>query len=250
MCPMLEKNKIKWVRSLSLKKNRQALGLFVAEGRKTVADLLPAFDCKALFHLASYAGQKPARVSVEITEDELRKLSNLEAPQDVLAVFAMPEPQPYRLHEDVVLVLDGVQDAGNLGTILRAADWFGIGQVLCSKGTVDVYNPKVVQATMGALARVRVSYVEIGQLLQEARQQQLPVYVTDLKGKDLYSAELKTPSLLVFGNEGNGVSEAVKLAATDRLLLPNFPQGRPCSESLNVGVATALVCAELRRRQR
>ncbi|MBO4371049.1 MAG: RNA methyltransferase [Paludibacteraceae bacterium] len=247
---MIEKNKIKWLNRLAMKKYRQEYGVFVAEGAKTVEELLPAFRCQSLYYTAAYTGKLPAGVSVRVTDEELRKISNMEAPQGVLAVFEMAKETPLNLRSDITLVLDGVQDAGNLGTILRAADWFGFEQVICTKGTVDVYNPKVVQATMGALARVKVTYVETADLLAVVRKEQLPLYVTDLSGKDLYESVIKSPALMVFGNEGNGVSREMRDAATDRLLLPNYPVGRKCSESLNVGVATALVCAEIRRRQR
>ena len=233
-----------------MKKNRQTLGLFVAEGRKTIEDLLPAFECRALYHTAAYQGTKPRGVSQEITDDDLRRISNMETPHGVLAVFAIPDELPLDLRADMTLVLDGIQDAGNLGTILRAADWFGFEQVVCTKGTVDLYNPKVVQATMGAMARVRVHYLEAETLLDQAREARLPVYVTDLKGEDLYACQWETPALMVFGNEGNGVGGLLRQAATRRMLLPNFPAGRNCCESLNVGVAAALVCAEIRRRQR
>ena len=248
---MLSKNQRKFVRSLSLKKNRQAERLFTAEGAKTVMELLRAYRPRALFYAASYAGPRPEGVSVEVTDDELQSLSALECAHDVLAVFEMPDvPAVPSMDPDrLCIALDGLQDAGNLGTIIRLADWFGIERIVCSNATVDVYNPKVVQAAMGAMARVRVSYTDLPEWLASLPDS-CPVYVTDLKGGDIYETELLNRGVLVFGNEGKGVSDEVKRLATSRLLLPSYPAGRTTSESLNVAVAAAVVCAEFRRRAR
>ncbi len=244
----LSKAKIKWVQQLSQKKYRKAEGLFVAEGDKMVGDLLPAFSCRTLFCTDGYQGSRKAQQVIEVTYDELCKMSRLETPQHVLAVFEMPQYalQTAALSSQLVLALDGIQDAGNMGTIIRLADWFGIDTVLCSQNTVDVYNPKVVQATMGALARVQVHYVDLQATLAALS---MPIYVTDLLGDNLYQATLSSAGVIVMGNEGNGVSEAIKQMATQRLLIPNFPEGSLTSESLNVGIAAAVVCAEFRRRQ-
>ena len=244
----LSKAKIKWVQQLSLKKFRKQLGLFVAEGDKMVADMLPAFSCCALFYTDAYTGPIHGDEIIPVSYDELCKISNLETPQHVLAVFKVPVfDVPYdALPKQLVLALDGVQDAGNLGTIIRLADWFGIEHILCSHGTVDVYNPKVVQATMGALSRVRVHYADLPVVLDKLN---MPIYVTALDGNNLYDATLSDAGIIVMGNEGNGVSAQVQALATRKLLIPNFPVGRCTSESLNVGVATAVVCAEFRRRQ-
>ena len=244
----LSKAKIKWVQQLSLKKFRKQLGLFVAEGDKMVADMLPAFTCRALFYTDAYTGPLQADEKIEVLYDELCKISRLETPQHVLAVFEVPSFDiPYdALSSQLVLALDGVQDAGNLGTIIRLADWFGVEHILCSQGTVDVYNPKVVQATMGALSRVKVHYVDLPMVLEKLN---MPIYVTALDGNNLYDATLSDSGIIVMGNEGNGVSSQVQALATQKLLSPNFPVGRCTSESLNVGVATAVVCAEFRRRQ-
>lgn len=244
----LSKAKIKWVQQLSLKKFRKQLGLFVAEGDKMVADMLPAFTCQTLFYTDAYTGPLQADEKIEVSYDELCKISRLETPQHVLAVFELPivDLQYDALSSQLVLALDGVQDAGNLGTIIRLADWFGIEHILCSHGTVDAYNPKVVQATMGALSRVKVHYVDLPMVLEKLN---MPIYVTALDGNNLYDATLSDSGIIVMGNEGNGVSSQVQALATQRFLIPNFPVGRCTSESLNVGVATAVVCAEFRRRQ-
>lgn len=244
----LSKAKIKWVQQLSAKKFRKQLGLFVAEGDKMVSEMLSAFACKALFYTDAYVGPIQGYETLAVSYDELCKLSRLETPQHVLAVFELPQYtlQASHLKDQLIIALDGVQDAGNLGTIVRLADWFGIEHILCSHGTVDVYNPKVVQATMGALARVKVHYVD---LLEQLPALQMPIYVTALDGDNIYQTNLSENGVVVMGNEGNGVSDAVKALATHSLFIPNFPVGRSTSESLNVGVATAVVCAEFRRRQ-
>lgn len=244
----LSKAKIKWLQQLSMKKFRKQWGLFIAEGDKMVTEMLSAFACKALFYTEDYAGSIVGEEQFRVSHDELCKLSRLETPQHVLAVFEMPqwELPLIGLQDQLVLALDGIQDAGNLGTIVRLADWFGIEYILCSHGTVDVYNPKVVQATMGALARVKVLYVDLPAILRTFH---APVYVTALDGANLYQTSLSTSGVIVMGNEGNGVSDPIKALATHSLLIPNFPIGRSTSESLNVGVATAVVCAEFRRRQ-
>ena len=244
----LSKAKIKWVQQLSMKKFRKQWGLFVAEGDKMVADMIALFPCKALFYTPDYVGCVKGQETIEVSYDELCKISRLETPQHVLAVFEMPQfnLDIQQLTSQLVLALDGVQDAGNLGTIVRLADWFGIEHILCSNSTVDVYNPKVVQATMGALARVKVHYVDLPAMLQTLS---MPIYVTALDGDNVYQTNLSESGVIVMGNEGNGVSDAVKALATHSLLIPNFPIGRSTSESLNVGVATAVVCAEFRRRQ-
>lgn len=249
----LSKAKIKWVQQLAHKKFRKQYGLFVAEGDKMVSDLLLSMPCEALFYTQNYptmAADKvaSAQQSFLITDEELCKISRLETPQNVLGVFAIPAHTVSLedLKGNLVLALDGVQDAGNMGTIVRLADWFGITTILCSTTTVDVYNPKVVQATMGALARVHVHYVSLPDVLPQL---DMPLYVTALDGDNVYTAPLATQGVIVMGNEGNGVSEQVKNLATHSLLIPNYPIGRTTSESLNVGVATAIVCAEFRRRQ-
>jgi len=145
------------------------------------------------------------------------------------------------------LALDGIQDPGNLGTIIRIADWFGIPDIICSHDTVEVYNPKVVQATMGALSRVRVHSLDLSECMKQV--EELPVYGTFLDGVNIYKQPLTSYGLIVMGNEGNGITPAVEQYISQRLFIPNFPQGKPTSESLNVAVATAIVCGEFRRRE-
>jgi TrmH family RNA methyltransferase len=248
MAATLSKAKIKWVNQLSQKKYRKLEGLFVAEGDKMVQDMLDHFVCRTLFYTCEYTGKIVAKEACQVTYDELCRLSRLQTPQHVLAVFEMPATQLHveNLKSQLILALDGIQDAGNMGTIIRLADWFGISTIVCSPDTVDVYNPKVVQATMGALARVGVHYVDLVSFLPTL---QMPIYVTALDGNNIYTTSLTENGVIVMGNEGNGVSDAVKALATHSLLIPNFPVGSLTSESLNVGVAASIVCAEFRRRQ-
>lgn len=249
---MLSKNKIKLIRSLSAKKNRYEISLFVAEGRKCVDELLPAFECELLVHTPEYTipqGAPAPKEEVLVTHDELRHASLLEAPQSVLAIMRMKSVDLSRIKTSgaLTLAIDGVQDAGNMGTIIRIADWFGIDNVVCSNGTVDVYNPKCVQATMGALARVNVCYTDLPQFLKSLHHD-VELYSTSLSGSNIYESELSGSAVVVMGNEGNGVSDEVMKLCRRQLLIPSYPAGRPTSESLNVGVATAIVCAEFRRR--
>lgn len=248
---MLSKNKIKYIHSLELKKNRKKEGVFVAEGHKLVGDLLPHFHCRLILATTTWLEEHPdiqADEIIEITPEELVKASLLKTPQEVLAIFEQPQ---YNYTTDVIkdslcLALDDIQDPGNLGTIIRLADWFGIEHIFCSQGTVDVYNSKVIQATMGALARVKVHYCNLPDLISSLKD--VPVYGTFLDGENIYNKPLSENGLIIMGNEGNGVSKEVSQLINNKLYIPNYPTGRATSESLNVAIATAVVCAEFRRR--
>ncbi|MBR3871137.1 MAG: RNA methyltransferase [Paludibacteraceae bacterium] len=241
---MLSKAKIKLINQLSQKKYRQQTGLFIAEGHKTVEDMMGYFTTEYLYYTSDYSGNKKANESCEVTYDELKKISRLETPQNVLAVFKMPVYEGVAIDpEELTLALDGIQDAGNMGTIIRIADWFGINNIFASKNTVDIYNPKVVQATMGALSRVRVHYVD---LVQELNRVDAPIYVTALDGDNINKCSLTKNGVIVMGNEGNGVSQEVMALANKKLLIPSYPPERPTSESLNVSVATAIVVSMFR----
>jgi len=250
---MLSKNKIKFVRSLEKKKYRNASACFLAEGNKLVADILPFFECECLITKASWLatqGDIAAKELILAEENDIEKVSLLKTPQDVLAVFRQPryvlDNEPIK--DELSLVLDGIQDPGNLGTIIRLADWFGIKRVICSPDTADVYNPKTVQATMGAIARVRVFYVSLPDWLSKI--EDIPVYGTFLEGKTIYTETLTPSGLIVMGNEGNGISTPVESRITRKLYIPNYPPEAESTESLNVAAATAIVCSEFRRRQR
>ncbi len=242
---MISKNQIKFIRSLELKKNRKQNGLFVAEGPKVVGDLLHAdYKARMLFATKPYPGAEL------ITNDELQRISFLQHPQEILAVFEMPtlNSQPSTLNSQLSLALDGVQDPGNLGTIIRIADWFGISTIYCSPETADVYNPKVVQATMGSLAHVQVVYTDLLALVSQLPPS-YPVYGTLLDGENIYQQELTSEGIIVMGNEGNGISQALREHINRRLLIPDFHTGELRAESLNVAIATAITCSEFKRRQ-
>ena len=248
---MIGKNTIKWVHSLEMKKNRKREHLFVAEGPKVVGDLLAHCRPRAVFATAEWNGRAslPSYVTPEtVSDDELRRLSFLQHPQQVIAVLEMDDDVSISVSpERLSLVLDGVQDPGNLGTIIRIADWFGIDNIVCSPDTADAYNPKVVQATMGSLARVNVSYTPLLPFLTSLPAD-MPIYGTLLDGSDIYASELSSRGIIIMGNEGNGISSEVRALVSKPLLIPNFRQGGDCAESLNVAVATAITCAEFCRR--
>lgn len=247
---MISKNKIKYIRSLELKKNRNKEGKFVAEGFKVVDDLLALQPADLIvatqewLHGKHLADQTEV---IEVTEEELKKVSFLQHPQQVLAVFRQDTSGDYAINtNELSLALDGVQDPGNLGTIIRIADWFGITHIYCSQDTADVYNPKVVQATMGSIARVKVEYGNLLALV-ESLPADVPVYGTLLDGDNIYQQQLENRGLIVMGNEGKGISPALAKKVNRRLLIPNFPEGRATADSLNVAIATAITCSEFRR---
>ena len=247
---MISKNKIKYIRSLELKKNRNKERKFVAEGFKVVDDLLALQPADLIvatqewLHGKHFADQTEV---IEVTEEELKKVSFLQHPQQVLAVFRQATSGDYSINtSELSLALDGVQDPGNLGTIIRIADWFGITHIYCSQDTADVYNPKVVQATMGSIARVKVEYGNLLALV-ESLPADVPVYGTLLDGDNIYQQTLENRGLIVMGNEGKGISPALAKKVNHRLLIPNFPEGRATADSLNVAIATAITCSEFRR---
>ena len=247
---MISKNKIKYIRSLELKKNRNKEGKFVAEGFKVVDDLLDLQPADLIvatqewLHGKHFAAQTEV---IEVTEEELKKVSFLQHPQQVLAVFKQATSGDYSINtNELNLALDGVQDPGNLGTIIRIADWFGITHIYCSQDTADVYNPKVVQATMGSIARVKVEYGDLLGLV-ESLPNDVPVYGTLLDGDNIYQQTLENRGLIVMGNEGKGISPALAKKVNHKLLIPNFPEGRATADSLNVAIATAITCSEFRR---
>lgn len=251
---MLSKNKIKYIRSLDLKKFRKEEQVFLAEGNKLVGDLLGTFPCRLVLGTEEWLDAHPriqATETIEVNREELSRASLLKTPQEVLAIFEQPqyETSPKIAAQTLCLALDEVQDPGNLGTIVRIADWFGIKDIFCSAGTADIYNPKAVQATMGAIARVRLHYCNLSEFIASAAKQGIPVFGTFLNGENIYSQELSTNGLIVMGNEGNGISPEIASSINRRLLIPNYPIGSITSESLNVGVATAIICSEFRRKQ-
>ena len=247
----ISKTQIKLVKSLQLKKYRDETGLFVAEGEKCVEELRKGFELVHLF----INGEADKREAIHVSQTQLEQMSGLRTPQGVIGVFKKSEHSDYSEYSensDLLLVLDGIQDPGNLGTIIRTCDWFGIRTILCSPDTADCYNPKVVQATMGALARVQVHYLDLPTFLKSTT---IPVYGTLLDGRDMYEElrsegvnELKSKAIIIMGNEGNGISQAVRPFITHPLRIPSYPKDAETSESLNVAIATAIVLAEFRRQ--
>ena len=240
---MITNAEIKLLKSLSQKKFRDSEGLFVVEGEKLVQEALKS----------GFKVEKVYRKE-EIGETSMARISSLSSPSPVLATVARPQDLESGVlpSSGLFLALDGIRDPGNLGTILRIADWFGIDAVYASPDTVDVFNPKVVQATMGAIFRVKFHYTDIPALCQRALQAGGNVYGTFLDGQNMYQKSLSNgverPSVIVIGNEANGISAATAACVSDRLYIPPFPADDPGSESLNAAVATAITVAEFRRR--
>jgi len=265
---MISKNKLRQIKALEKKKQRRESGLFVAEGPKVVGDLTGSFATdtivatrdwlgshrELLSAIGSQAGEKSSSSPeiIEVDDDELQRVSFLQHPQEVLAVMRIPRDDidESAIKSRLCIALDGVQDPGNLGTIIRVADWFGITDIFCSRECADVYNPKVVQATMGSIARVKVAYTDLAALLDRIADDDIPVYGTFLDGEDIYGKALSDNGLIVMGNEGNGISGEIARRVNQRLYIPNFPEGRTTAESLNVAIATAITCAEFRRQHR
>ena len=263
--PMISKNRQKLIRSLERKKGRCESGLFVAEGPKLVGELLSA-GWKPTYVAAtekwwkeqhgcawSTASVQPTErradgnMAETVTDEELQHVSFLKTPQQVLALFPImhsDETLASVARQELCLALDGVQDPGNLGTIVRLADWFGIRHIFCSTQTADIFSPKAMQATMGAIARVCVHYTDLPTALSGL---QAPIYGTHLDGDNLYTKTLSSNGVIVMGNEGNGISPEVGALVNERLYIPPYPADRTTVESLNVAIATAIVCAEFRR---
>jgi TrmH family RNA methyltransferase len=249
---MLSKNKIKFIQSLDRKKQRNETGFFLAEGNKLVGDILPFFECELLLAKSSWMatqGDLKVKELLVAEEGDIEKASLLKNPQDVIAVFVQPSICLNKewIENELSLLLDGIQDPGNLGTIIRLADWFGIKNIICSPDSADVYNPKTVQASMGGIARVNVFYESLPELLSGWKH--LPVYGTFLDGKNIYRENLSSTGLIIMGNEGKGIRNELEKFVTNRLYIPNFPPTTESTESLNVAVATAITCAEFRRQQ-
>ena len=286
----ISKAQVKFIRSLQQKKYRDEYGMFVAEGEKCVEELRKAFELVLLVERdGTRAERQPSNGQSETAGEpgkhftasatEIEQMSGLRTPQGVIAVFRKPEKQYHSqctMHNaqctiknsQLILALDGIQDPGNLGTIIRTCDWFGVHDIICSMDTADCFNPKVVQATMGALARVRVHYVDLPKTLEQftmhnaqctMHNAQFTIYGTLLDGRDMYEVlkseainhpdcEGTSNAIIVMGNEGNGISEAVRSLITHPIRIPSYPADAETSESLNVAIATAIVLAEVRRK--
>lgn len=240
---MLSKNQLKFIRSLKKKKIRQSEGLFLAEGIKVVEELLrSSFKLHKLYFTEAYANPLDIKDYSLITSNDLHQISELSTPNQVLGIFEIPlatEP----VHKGLTVLLDEINDPGNLGTIIRLCDWFGVSQLICSPNTADCFNQKVVQASMGSLSRVPIIYTNLVLYLKKEKRN---VYGTFLKGDNVYHTDLRTDSVLIMGNEANGISDEIKEFVTQKLTIPQFGQ-QQLTESLNVAMATAIFLSEFNK---
>ena len=239
MIKVISKNQIKNITRLQQKKYRQQEGLFIAEGVKVINEFL-----NSAFKLVDFFTTKTFNVENEtlITEAELKKISALKTPNTALAVFKIPKLSLIE-SKGLIVALDALRDPGNLGTIIRLCDWFGVKQLLCSKETVDCFNPKVVQATMGSLTRVNVFYIDLNHYLEETKQ---TVFGAFMDGENVYASNLPTEGILVLGNEANGISQSIEKHVNQRISIPRFGDLQ-ATESLNVATAGAILLSEFRR---
>lgn len=254
---MVSLKNIKHLNSLTKKKYRNINKQFIVEGEKMVSELLnTSLSTDILFATEEWITNTDQKLLnqvkdiVEVKDNELKKISFLKTPNKVVAVCRQPE---YNINIDKIssqlsIALDDIQDPGNLGTIIRIADWFGIENIFCSKNSVDVYNPKVVQATMGAVFRVKIHYVDLEELLTTLSSlNSFPIYGTLLDGDNIYEQSLSNNGVIIMGNESKGISENIIPFISDKLLIPNFGANKT-SESLNISIATAITCSEFRKK--
>lgn len=241
---MITRAEILAIKALATKQGREEQGAFIAEGEKLIGEIR-----NSKLRIRKIYQTKPLFADAEmVSEKEMERISQLKTANSVLAVVETPKSKIASVKPDssLVLALDRVQNPGNLGTIIRLADWFGISDIVCSEDSADCFNPKVVQATMGAILRVRVHYTNLAKWLGEQRGAK--IYGTFLEGENIYSAQLDKSGIIVMGNEGQGISAEVAATVSHKLLIPPYPADRCGSESLNVAVATAVICSEFRRR--
>jgi len=238
---MLSKNQVKLIQKLHQKKYRNELNLFIVEGKKSINEFLQAgYTPQLLIATEAFTASVPQHLITPVSKDELRKVSALQNPDEGLAVFEQPKHKGI-LQEGVIVALDNVQDPGNLGTIIRLCDWFGVETLLCNTQTVDCYNPKVVQASMGSLTRVAVHYLDLAAFLTTTA---LPVYTMDLEGENLYTATFPKDCILILGNEANGISAEVRALSNEVITIPRFSKHQR-TESLNVAMAGAIILSEV-----
>ncbi|WP_376776988.1 TrmH family RNA methyltransferase [Flavobacterium covae] len=240
---MLSKNQIKLVSSLQQKKYRKEYGLFLAEGIKVIRELLESkFELEYLYMTENLFEELPAKFKMLVSVTELNKMSALSTANNCLALFRIPKDQLLK-ETGLIVALDDIRDPGNLGTIIRLCDWFGVAQIVCTKETVDLYNPKVVQATMGSIARVDVHYIDLESFLSTTK---LPIYGAFMEGNNIYKEELSKQGIIVLGNEANGISKKIENKVSHKIAIPQFGDLQK-TESLNVATATAIVLSEFKR---
>lgn len=239
----LSKNHIKLIHSLRQKKFRQNKGLFVAEGVKVINELMnSSLEVFQLFITNEFSADFNTDKIIHISESELKKISTLKSPNKVLGVFKIPDEKD--LNQDgLIIALDAINDPGNLGTIIRLCDWFGVEELVCSSDTVDCYNQKVIQSTMGSITRVNLKYTDLKEFIKHSK---LPVYAADMDGENVYAKQLPSEAILVMGNEANGISSEIENAITHKLTIPRFGNSQE-TESLNVATATAILLSEFKR---
>lgn len=254
---MASKSQIKLVRSLHQKKYREQENLFIAEGVKIVNEILTSYP--SIITLLFFTSENKSYIrpgiipetvkAIELGSDDFRKISVLKNPQGILAVLQKPSVHFPLLSNagDLILILDNIRDPGNLGTIIRLADWFGIGNIFCSEDTVDCFNPKVVQATMGAILRVHVFYTGLKKLLTDLAQTKFTIYGSFLKGENIYTKKLQLPAAVILGNEAHGISGELLPSIDENILIPNFSFSANRTESLNVSLAASIIISEFRR---
>ncbi len=239
----VSKSQLKIITSLSQKKYRQKHHLFIAEGIKVVNELLnSSFEIDTLFAVDDFITDISSDNIIRISEKDLQKISNLKSPNKVLGLFKIPDEKPLQ-QNGLKIALDSVNDPGNLGTIIRLCDWFGVTQLICSKDTVDCYNQKVVQASMGSLKRISIIYLDLEIYLQETT---LPTFIADMDGENIYKTKLPKEAILIMGNEANGVSNEIKKLIKNKIAIPRFGESKE-TESLNVATATAILLSEFKR---
>jgi TrmH family RNA methyltransferase len=255
---MLNKNKIRFIVSLQKKKIREEYKLYVIEGDKIVREFLSAgIPVKSLLAKPEFISSLPKGSLNEVSEtepvsyEELKQISGLKTPHNALAVVCIPEQKLTRskLIKEQCAVLDCIQDPGNLGTIIRAAAWFGIKNIVCSEDCVDIYNPKVIQASMGAIIHVRVLYTDLAEFLKYSKEKKVSVYGTMLHGESIYNQDLEKKGIIVLGNESRGISEELTQYIDHKLMIPRFSGATLGIDSLNVGMAASIVFSEFARRR-
>lgn len=239
----ISKNQLKLITSLSQKKYRQKHQLFIAEGIKVVQELLnSSLEIETLFCTEDYSANIPEDKTTIISEKDLKKISTLKTPNKVLGIFKIPAEEKLK-NKGLIIALDAINDPGNLGTIIRLCDWFGVAQIICSKKTVDCYNQKVVQASMGSLTRISIIYTDLENYLKDTN---LSSFIADMDGENVYKTKLPKEGILIMGNEANGVSETIKTLVSNKISIPRFGETKE-TESLNVATATAILLSEFSR---
>jgi|TARA_B110000858_G_scaffold174273_1_gene206725 TrmH family RNA methyltransferase len=239
----ISKNQLKLITSLSQKKYRQKHNLFIAEGVKVLNELLNSpFEIETLFCTDDFETTISEKKVVRISETELKKVSTLKSPNKALGIFKIPKEKALQNY-GLTIALDAINDPGNLGTIIRLCDWFGVAQIVCSKDTVDCYNQKVVQASMGSLTRVSIHYTDLENYITKSN---LDTFIADMDGENVYKTKLPKEGILIMGNEANGVSEEIKSLLQYKISIPRFGETQE-TESLNVATATAILLSEFKR---